>query len=210
MRRGSVLAAIAAAATMVVCQSISAAQSADERLLGIPIGPRSALPRLKFDKPVLAPFAYTLFCRRYEGECRDRPLFRGGSVPLTEARLADLTAVNQTVNRAIAPDPSERSLATEEAWLIDPARGDCNDYAVSKRHHLLKSGWPQRTLLLGEVVTAWGKRRLVLVVRTSGGDMVLDNLTPQIRLWSRTPYRWVRIQSPAYPRYWNLVAPRGV
>jgi predicted transglutaminase-like cysteine proteinase len=208
MRRVSILAAIAAAAIVTVSQ-MTAVQSADERLLGIPTGAMSAPPHLKLAGPVLPPFAYTMFCLRYQDECRTHPLFRGGPVLLTEARWASLKDVNQTVNRAIIPETNEFGLATE-AWLIDPERGDCNDYAVSKRHRLLRGGWPARTLLLGEVVTVWGKHHLVLVVLTRSGDLVLDNLTPQIRPWSRAPYRWVRIQSPGNPRYWNTVAPRGV
>ncbi|GLR89082.1 hypothetical protein GCM10007857_57950 [Bradyrhizobium iriomotense] len=176
---------------------------------GMPTIPASAPLHLRFGDPTLPPMAYTLFCLRYHDECRTRLPFRGGSVHLTEARWADLKEVNETVNRAIIPEPNALGPAPEE-WLIDPRRGDCNDYAVSKRHRLLSRGWPQRTLLLGEVVTVWGKRHLVLVVRTQNGDLVLDNLTAQIRPWPRAPYRWLRIQSPSNPRYWNIVAPRSV
>jgi Bacterial transglutaminase-like cysteine proteinase BTLCP/Outer membrane efflux protein len=60
-----------------------------------------------------------------------------------------------------------------------------------------------------EVVTRAGEHHLVLVVRTSSGDLVLDNLTPRIRPWSRAPYRWVRMQMPDNPRCWAIVAGRG-
>jgi hypothetical protein len=89
--------------------------------------------------------------------------------------------------------------------LISPASGDCNDYAVTKRHELIKRGWPGQSLLLAEVVTRWGEHHLVLVVRTEGADLVLDSLSPQIRAWSTTGYRWVRIQSPENPVYWASV-----
>lgn len=171
----------------------------------MPTVPLSAPPHLKLGGSTLPPFAYTMFCLRYQDECRTRPLFRGGPVPLIEARWTDLKEVNQTVNLAIVPEPNEPGPGPE-AWLIDPERGNCHDYAVSKRHKLLNDGWPARTLLLAEVVTVWGKHHLVLVVRTRAGDLVLDNLTPQIRPWSRAPYRWVRIQSPGNARYWNSVA----
>lgn len=209
MRSASILAAIAAATITIVSQTMTTAQSADERLSSMPTAPLSAPSHLKFNGPAHAPMAYTMFCLRYQDECRARPLFRGGPVLLTEARWTSLKEVNETVNSGIIPEPNELGLAAE-TWLIDPERGDCNDYAVSKRHRLLKDGWPARTLLLAEVVTVWGKHHLVLVVRTRAGDLVLDNLTPQIRPWSRAPYRWVRIQSPGDARYWNTVAPRGV
>ena len=44
-----------------------------------------------------------------------------------------------------------------------------------------------RALLLSEVATSWGEHHLILVVRTSAGDLVLDNLTSQIRPWTRAP-----------------------
>jgi predicted transglutaminase-like cysteine proteinase len=203
MRRMPILAAIAA--TVIVIAS----PSAHAGLLGAPIGLLSAIQRIKFEAPALAPMAHTIFCLRYEDECRARLLFRGGPILLTEARWADLKDVNLAVNRAIIPERNELGLAGE-TWLIDPERGDCNDYAVTKLHRLLKRGWPARTLLLGEVVIPSGEHHLVLLVRTKSGDLVLDNLTPQIRPWSRAPYRWVRIQSPGNPRYWTTVAQRGV
>lgn len=205
MPRTLILAAIAAA---TIVSTMATALSADGKLSAMPTIAASASSHLKLDRPVLAPMAYTMFCLRYRDDCRVRLLFRGGPVHLTEARWADLKEANHTVNSAIIPEASEPGPPVE-AWLIDPERGDCNDYAVSKRHKLLQLGWPPRTLLLGEVVTASGQHHLVLVVRTKSGDLVLDNLTPQIRSWSRAPYRWVRVQSPVNSRYWRTVAPRG-
>jgi predicted transglutaminase-like cysteine proteinase len=122
-------------------------------------------------------------------------MFRGGPIRLTEKRWADLKEINQVVNRGIAPERNELGVAGEQ-WLINPARGDCNDYAVSKRHELLERGWPARGLLLSEVMVNSGEHHLILVVRTNSGDLVLDNMTPQIKPWSRVPYRWVRMQMP--------------
>ena len=199
MIRMPVVAAVAAAAIVGACQSASAG------LLGMPIGLLPAIQHIKFEKPTLAPMAHTMFCLRYEDECRASPLFRGGPVFLTEQRWADLREVNRTVNRDIIPEPNEMGLAAE-TWLINPRHGDCNDYAVSKRHELLKRGWPARAMLLAVVEIKSTEHHLVLVARTKGGDLVLDNLTPQIKPWSRTPYRWVRIQTPGNPRYWATVA----
>jgi predicted transglutaminase-like cysteine proteinase len=203
MRKISTLAAVTVAAV------ITALHPAFAGLLGMPIGLQSAVQRIKFEAPTLPPMAYTMFCLRYQDECRAKPLFRGGPVRLTEERWVDLKEVNQTVNRNIIAERNERGLA-EETWLINPDRGDCNDYAVSKRHEPLDRGWPARALLLSEVVTSSREHHLVLVVRTNSGDLVLDNMTPQIRPWSRAPYRWVRIQLPNKPRYWATIAGRGV
>lgn len=164
-------------------------------LVGMPMGLQSAIQRIKLETPTLPPMAFTQFCLRYRGECRTRPMFRGGPVRLTEKRWADLKEINQVVNRGIAPERNELGVAGEQ-WLINPARGDCNDYAVSKRHELLERGWPARALLLSEVMVNSGEHHLILVVRTNSGDLVLDNMTPQIKPWSRVPYRWVRMQMP--------------
>ncbi|OKO75039.1 hypothetical protein AC629_34405 [Bradyrhizobium sp. NAS80.1] len=209
MRRVSILVAVTAAMIMAVAQMMTAAHAASERSLRAPTVSPTAPPYLTFDNQALPPLAHTAFCLRYRDECRARMLFRGGPVQLTETRWEDLNEVNQAINGSIIPDPTELGPVVE-SWLIDPKRGDCNDYAVSKRHRLLRRGWPQRTLLLAEVETVSGKHHLILLVRTKSGDLVLDNLTPQIRPWSRAPYRWIRIQSPDNPRYWNAVGPRRV
>ena len=203
MRTISVLAAMAIAGT------IAGSRSARAGLLGMPMGLQSAIQHIKFEAPTLPPMAYTQFCLRYQDQCRARPMFRGGPVGLTPERWADLREVNQRVNREIIPERNELGLAAE-TWLINPSRGDCNDYAVSKRHELLDRGWPARALLLSEVAVNSGEHHLVLVVRTKSGDLVLDNLTPQIKPWSRVPYRWARVQLPNSSRLWATIGGRGV
>ncbi|RXH10123.1 transglutaminase-like cysteine peptidase [Bradyrhizobium guangzhouense] len=186
-------------------------RDAQAGLLGMPLGLRGALEKIRFEEPAIAPMAFTMFCVRYSEECqppRHRIIFRGGSTRITKERMLELIKVNAEVNRSIAPSPNQRGLAGEE-WVISPTRGDCNDYAVTKRHELLARGWPMRNLLLSEVVTSWGEHHLVLVVRARGGDLVLDNLNAQIRPWSKPNYRWVRIQTPQNPSYWASVAQIG-
>jgi predicted transglutaminase-like cysteine proteinase len=51
-----------------------------------------------------------------------------------------------------------------------------------------------------------GEHHLVTVVRTNSGDLVLDNLTEEIVPWSRTPYRWDRIQTPRNPHNWASIS----
>ena len=203
MRTISILAA------MAIARTIAGFQSARAGLLGMPMGLQSAIQHIRFEAPTLPPMAYTQFCLRYQNECRVKPMFRGGLIRLTPKRWADLDEVNHIVNREIIPERNELGLAGE-TWLINPNRGDCNDYAVSKRHELLDRGWPARALLLSEVVVNSGEHHLVLVVRTKSGDLALDNLTSQIKPWSRAPYRWVRVQMPNNSRLWATLAVRGV
>lgn len=174
----------------------------------MPTTPQGALGRIELGRPTLPPLAYTMFCLRNEAECRSRRDFRGGPVRLTDQRWADLSEVNRVVNLAIVPAPNNLGLAGEE-WSINPDRGDCNDYAVSKRHELLRRGWPPRALLLSEVIVSSGEHHLVLLVRTRSGDVVLDNLASEIKLWSRAPYRWVRVQMPNSNGLWARIDGKG-
>jgi predicted transglutaminase-like cysteine proteinase len=172
-------------------------------------GERAYVERIGFETPTLAPMAYTQFCLRYPGECRTRKIFRGGPIRLSADRRLELGRVNSIVNTHIVPEPNLQGLAGE-VWLIGPDRGDCNDYAVTKRHQLIARGWPARTVLLSEVVTVSGEHHLVTVVRTNDGDLVLDNLTDKIMPWSHTPYRWLRMQTPKNPNYWASVSRQNV
>jgi predicted transglutaminase-like cysteine proteinase len=184
-------------------------QTADAAFVGAPMGLRGAIEYIKFDQPTLPPMAFTMFCLKYENECKPRRIvFRGGRVKLTSERAAQLRDVNQEVNASIRPEPNLEGLRGEK-WLLHPASGDCNDYAVTKRHDLIAKGWPPRSVLLSEVVTTWGEHHLVVVVRTFSGDLVLDNLTGQILPWSKKSYRWVRIQTPKNPSYWASLGERN-
>jgi predicted transglutaminase-like cysteine proteinase len=80
--------------------------------------------------------------------------------------------------------------------------GDCNDYAVTKRHELLENGLPSKPLRLSVVKTASGVGHLVLVVVTTKGDIVMDNLTEVIRPWQSTDYHWLKIQSASDAKFW--------
>jgi predicted transglutaminase-like cysteine proteinase len=163
---------------------------------------------IRYDAPTLAPMAFTQFCLKYPGDCKSGRL-GGGRIELNDMRRSELETVNRTVNSSIRPARNEDGLASEK-WLLSPLRGDCNDYAVTKRHQLIARGWSARAVLLSEVVTASGEHHLVTVVRTNGGDLVLDNLTDQIMPWSRTPYRWVRMQTPKNPNYWASISRQNV
>jgi predicted transglutaminase-like cysteine proteinase len=172
---------------------------------GLPRALKGQIERIRFDRPALAPMAFTRFCLEYRDECEIRRMpFRGGTVEMTPKRWDDLQAVNTAVNRSIAPERNNAGILAEK-WVISPAAGDCNDYAVTKRHELLSRGWPSHALLLAEVVVPGGEHHLVLVVHAREGDIVLDNLNANLRPWSRSRYQWVRIQSPRNPTFWSTL-----
>ena len=58
MRKISTVAAVAVVGTIIGFQPVRAG------LLGMPIGLQSAVQHIKFERPTLAPMAYTEFCIR--------------------------------------------------------------------------------------------------------------------------------------------------
>jgi predicted transglutaminase-like cysteine proteinase len=161
----------------------------------------SSLPLLRLINfqvtAALPPIGYSRFCLRYPDDCEAGDIdFRRRNVVLTPERWHELNSVNRDVNRSIFAE-------------ITPGDGitDCKDYAVTKRHELLARGWPSRSLLLSEVALPSGEHHLLLVVRVKNADLVLDNLSDDIRLVAKTldQYHWVRIQSPQNPKFWERV-----
>jgi predicted transglutaminase-like cysteine proteinase len=179
-------------------------------LARVPDGVQQGIQFIRFDVPTLAPMAFTQFCLKYPSDCKPQRLLSADDrIELDKMRWSELENINRNVNSSIYPERNENGLAGEK-WLLSPVRGDCNDYAVTKRHQLIARGWPARAVLLSEVVTVSGEHHLVTIVRTNGGDLVLDNLTDQIMPWSRTGYRWVRIQTPKNPNYWASISKQNV
>jgi predicted transglutaminase-like cysteine proteinase len=151
--------------------------------------------------PVLAPFQHVRFCLRYPADCKSDPT-ENERVELNEETSKLLERVNRDVNAAINPSAKSYGSDLQDGWTISPTMGDCNDYAVTKRHELLQSGLPAKALRLSVVKTGSGIGHLVLVVVTTKGDLVLDNLTEAIRPWQNTDYHWLKIQSASDARFW--------
>jgi predicted transglutaminase-like cysteine proteinase len=159
--------------------------------------------------PTLAPFQHVRFCLRYPAECKSNSTDRA-RIELTREMTELLKQVNHSVNGTIAPRQKNYGTNLADGWTLAPVEGDCNDYAVTKRHELMQNGLPARALRLSVVKTASGVGHLVLVVSTTNGDLVLDNLTGEIRSWQRTNYTWLKIQSSADARFWSAVKPNGL
>jgi predicted transglutaminase-like cysteine proteinase len=152
---------------------------------------------LETSGPSAAPFAHVRFCILEPAECR----IRQGSVPedLTEM-WNQLDAVNTRVNAAIEARADGR--ASGDTWRLSPTTGDCEDYAITKRHALIEMGWPSAKLRLAVAVTARGVGHMVLVARTPLGDLVLDNRSPSVRSWEESDLSWRMIQSESNPKRW--------
>jgi predicted transglutaminase-like cysteine proteinase len=168
------------------------------------ISPANPTPPV-FVTPVLAPAAFVHFCNRYPDDCKVRQTeFDQTPVALTEARFIELSKINTAVNSSIKPRVKRKSVLVED-WVVAPHEGNCSDYAVTKRHMLLARGWPSDSLLLAEVAITSREHHLVLVVRTSNRDLVLDNLNSDVRPISQSNYQWIRGQQTENPRFWSTI-----
>lgn len=158
--------------------------------------------------PTLSPFQHVRFCLRYPTDCKSDPAGTT-TLELTTETLETMQRVNRDVNASIMPVAKSDAIA-DGGWTISPASGDCNDYAVTKRHELVQKGLPAKAVRLAVVKTQSGIGHLVLVVSTNKGDLVLDNLSETIVPWQLTRYQWVKIQSSSDARYWSEVSPRAL
>jgi predicted transglutaminase-like cysteine proteinase len=165
----------------------------------------SALLPIVESVPTLAPFQHVRFCLRYPVECKPS-LNQRTAIELDQETIRLLDNVNRDVNLSIAPKVKAYA-EVSDGWSIAPEAGDCNDYAVTKRHNLIEGGLPSGALRLAVIKTSSGIGHLVLIVATTGGDVVLDNLTSAIRPWQATTYQWLKIQSANDPRFWSEVKP---
>lgn len=176
-------------------------------LAAIPAGASMRPPQasaMRTGPAALPPLPYVKFCMQARHLCRDEAEVR--LIALGEGRFEALLEVNRAVNRQIRPIRKSRSIAIED-WAINPASGDCNDYALSKRQQLLDRGFPRSALLLASATVPGGEGHLVLIARTDRGDFVLDNLQDNVVAWNHLPYRWLQRESAAQPLRWEKLAP---
>lgn len=165
-----------------------------------------ASPYMRIYGPAQAPYGFVRFCDANPEHCAPGRL-EETRVSVNPERLSDLDEVNRSVNRAIKPVTDMELYGVSEHWTMPVTRGDCEDYALLKRHLLLKRGWPTSALLLTVVRDEKGEGHAILTARTAQGDFILDNKVEEVRLWSRTAYDFVMRQSYLDPRVWVTLDP---
>jgi predicted transglutaminase-like cysteine proteinase len=149
-----------------------------------------------------APPAFKAFCAKEKTLCDTKG--RTKVVDLTGTRKAELARVNAAVNRRIAERSDVSTTGKADEWNLPKDQGDCEDFAILKKSELIKLGWPASALLL-TVAHSGNEGHTVLTVRTSQGDLVLDNRTSAIRDWSLTPYRYFARQSQSNGKVWERI-----
>lgn len=144
------------------------------------------LPVRRVGKP---PAQYVEFCNANPGHCD----MVGASVLVhSDALMQVIAHVNREVNAAYRLVPDLEAHDAEDLWSY-PSRGmaDCEDFALEKRKRLVERGLARAALTIGIVqqkkLLCW---HVVLLVETSIGTYVLDNITDDILPWSQSQYNF--------------------
>ena len=151
--------------------------------------------------PTSIPIGHSEFCKSNHDDCRGYPRSVEFET-LTDRNWAQLVAINDRMNRDIVPVTDTDLYGVEELWAYPDGFGDCEDIALAKRRALIEAGWNPSTLLMSVVRQPNGEGHAVLMARTDRGDLILDNQDGSIRLWSDTPYQFLKRQSQANPASW--------
>ena len=137
--------------------------------------------------------AFSKLCsERLNGPCNlaDWNRFLDG---LQEAPFPDrIAAVNDFVNR-VGYREDDQVWGVSDYWAAPgeffAKGGDCEDYAIAKYFSLRALGVPAERM---SIVVLQDKRRriphAVLTVRWAGPDLVLDNLSDEVKVWPQLPH----------------------
>jgi len=118
---------------------------------------------------------------------------------------AQLDQVNRAVNETTR---IRREFGDTWDYPVN-GEGDCEDMALEKRRRLIDLGFPRQALLITAVMLD-GRGHALLAVRTTNGDLLLDNLTWAIRGVVGSKYVFLKSQSPEHPNLWNALHPQLV
>lgn len=142
----------------------------------------------------ITPLSMQFFCAQHRSECAGGGR---GQVTMSPNLMAVLKQINSHVNRSIRPERD-----TADVWELNPTSGDCEDYVLSKRSALIRQGVSAGALRIAYTHTRRGEPHAVLVVRTSQGDYVLDNLSNSVKTLQASGYN-IRSMSSPNPTRWT-------
>ncbi|NKB79238.1 transglutaminase-like cysteine peptidase [Brucella daejeonensis] len=153
------------------------------------------------------PYGHKNYCGRNPRDCGAHRVLP--PMKLTPKRMKLLQSVSSSVNRRVRPVSDRDNYDKRDYWAI-PAngRGDCEDYVLMKRARLMARGIGPSQLLI--TMVQGSEPHVVLTVRTDHGDYILDNLRDEVLPVGKTPYRYIKMQSPANSGQWVSIAGRSV
>jgi predicted transglutaminase-like cysteine proteinase len=147
------------------------------------------------------PIGHYEFCRQFSDECSIRSK-RKNAPKVTAFGWEVVKKVNSLVNDHVAPLTDWELHGQEEVWSYPGVAGDCEDYVLLKRQMLIEKGFSASDLLITVVRRPDGEGHAVLTLRTSKGDFVLDNLANDVKVWTQTPYKYLKRQASFHTGRW--------
>lgn len=147
------------------------------------------------------PIGHYEFCQTNASECRAG--VRGqAAAKVTAYGWTVVREINAGINRAVTPMTDKDLYGKDEVWSYPDGAGDCEDYVLLKRKKLIEKGFAAGDLLITVVRKPDGEGHAVLTLRTTQGDFVLDNLNNDVKLWTETPYRYLKRQASFHAGRW--------
>jgi predicted transglutaminase-like cysteine proteinase len=146
------------------------------------------------------PIGHYEFCQTYRSECRAGA--RRAAAKVTEFGWSMVREINAAVNHDIAPMTDKDLHGRDEYWSYPDGAGDCEDFVLVKRKKLMEKGFSAGDLLITVVRKPDGEGHAVLTVRSTEGDFILDNLNDEVKLWTTTPYRFLKRQASFHAGRW--------
>ena len=172
-------------------------------VLGVPAVAKEPAPGSAFLTSFRAgppPAGFVGICARYAWVCSNG---RGSASHGDYVGLAQ--SINIAVNREVKETTDAALYGTPEYWTLPNGAGDCEDFALLKMQRLIEAGVPPAQLFLAVVVGATNETHVVLVLRASLADFVLDNLSARVSPWQRTRYTFIKMQSASNRSRWDIV-----
>ena len=185
----------------VMTTSVSVTQQAEGR--------GGKAPFLNIGTQTSIPYGWVDFCYRYKGECDDSSQ-KVSEIELNAHQLALIEQINHHVNSTIIPlsDMDHWGVIDQWDYPMD-GFGDCEDFALLKRKLLINEGLPRQALLITVVRDKQGEGHAILTVHTSRGDLILDNLNDDVKIWHETGYSFVKRQDASNQNKWvDLIDPQ--
>jgi predicted transglutaminase-like cysteine proteinase len=151
------------------------------------------------------PIGHYEFCQSHRAECSVQSS-EAPAPKLTDYGWQTVREINYHVNATIVPMTDLEQYGRDEVWTYpDSGAGDCEDYVLLKRRLLIEKGFPVSDLLITVVRKPDGEGHAVLTVRTASGDYVLDSLDNAVKLWTDTPYHYLKRQSALNSGQWVTI-----
>lgn len=131
---------------------------------------------------------------------------------LTESLSKALFKINAKINSRIWPSEDNVTYGFDDRWAMPltfpgqdvGARGDCEDYVLEKRRELELLGIGRHSLPIAVVKNPRVGVHAVLLVRTSSGDIVLDNLNAKPQFVDETDYEFIALQTATNLYDWSV------